>query len=195
MITTRTFIANVGDTSTGNAGPDAIETDIDNLLANDQLLLADIGDKTTLTTTTKTNLVNAINEHETEINNKAPSANPTFTGTVVLPSTTSIGTVTNTEIGYLDGVTSAIQTQLDGKSGTGHTHNYAGSSSAGGAATSAVVLQTARTINGVSFNGSANITVSAAANGGNSDTVDSKHIWVGLLANKGTDANTIYFCY
>ena len=46
---------------------------------------------------------------------KAPSAGPTFTGTVVLPSTTSIGTVDSTELGYLDGVTSAIQTQLDGK--------------------------------------------------------------------------------
>ena len=46
---------------------------------------------------------------------KADLANPTFTGTVVLPSTTSIGTVSNTEIGYLDGVTSAIQTQLGTK--------------------------------------------------------------------------------
>jgi hypothetical protein len=45
----------------------------------------------------------------------APLASPTFTGTVVLPSTTSIGTVTSTEIGYVDGVTSAIQTQLDAK--------------------------------------------------------------------------------
>lgn len=46
---------------------------------------------------------------------KANLASPTFTGTVVLPSTTSIGTVSNTEIGYLDGVTSAIQTQLETK--------------------------------------------------------------------------------
>ena len=46
---------------------------------------------------------------------KAPSADPTFTGTVTLPSTTSIGTVSNTEIGYLDGVTSAVQTQLNAK--------------------------------------------------------------------------------
>jgi hypothetical protein len=45
----------------------------------------------------------------------APAAGPTFTGTVVLPSTTSIGTVSSTEIGYVDGVTSAIQTQLDSK--------------------------------------------------------------------------------
>lgn len=39
-----------------------------------------------------------------------------------------------------------------------HSHSYAGSSSAGGAATSATKLQTARTINGTSFNGTANIT-------------------------------------
>ena len=45
----------------------------------------------------------------------APLASPTFTGTVVLPSTTSIGPVSSTEIGYLDGVTSNVQTQLDAK--------------------------------------------------------------------------------
>lgn len=39
----------------------------------------------------------------------------TFTGTTTLPSTTSIGTVSSTEIGYLDGVTSALQTQLNNK--------------------------------------------------------------------------------
>ena len=39
----------------------------------------------------------------------APIANPTFTGTVVLPSTTSIGTVSAAEISYVDGVTSSIQ--------------------------------------------------------------------------------------
>jgi hypothetical protein len=48
-------------------------------------------------------------------NLKANLAGPTFTGNVTLPSTTSIGNVTSTEIGYVDGVTSAIQTQLDTK--------------------------------------------------------------------------------
>lgn len=48
----------------------------------------------------------------------APLAAPTFTGTVVLPSTTSIGNVSATEIGYVDGVTSAIQTQINGKQST-----------------------------------------------------------------------------
>ena len=49
----------------------------------------------------------------------ATLANPTFTGTVTLPANTSIGNVTSTEIGYVDGVTSAIQTQLDTKASTG----------------------------------------------------------------------------
>lgn len=49
---------------------------------------------------------------------KAPLASPTFTGTVILPSTTSIGTVSDVEIGYLDGVTSAIQTQINSKAPT-----------------------------------------------------------------------------
>ena len=63
-----------------------------------------------------------------------------------------------------------LQTTLDGKSNTNHTHNYAGSSSAGGDATNALAcsgnaktstkLQTARTINGTSFDGSSNITTS-----------------------------------
>ena len=55
---------------------------------------------------------------QTALNLKSNSADPTFTGTVVLPSTTSIGTITATELGYVDGVTSAIQTQLDSKSAT-----------------------------------------------------------------------------
>ncbi len=48
----------------------------------------------------------------------APLASPTFTGTVVLPATTSIGNASGTEIGYLDGVTSAIQTQITAKEPT-----------------------------------------------------------------------------
>ena len=69
-----------------------------------------------------------------------------------------------------------------------HTHAYAGSSSVGGAATSALkctgnsatatTLQTARTINGTSFNGSANITTS---NWGTSRTL--------TIGNKGKSVN------
>ena len=52
---------------------------------------------------------------QTQIDAKSPSASPTFTGNVVLPSTTSIGNVSGTEISYLDGVTSSIQTQINTK--------------------------------------------------------------------------------
>jgi hypothetical protein len=62
---------------------------------------------------------------ETALAALAPIAAPTFTGTVTLPTTTSIGTVTSTQIGYVSGVTSAIQTQIDAKASssavTSHT--------------------------------------------------------------------------
>lgn len=54
----------------------------------------------------------------------------------------------------------AITTALNGKSATSHTHNYAGSSSAGGAATSAIKLSTPRKIGNASFDGTADITLS-----------------------------------
>ncbi len=56
------------------------------------------------------------------------------------------------------GATTAADARTNlGAAASSHTHNYAGSSSAGGAATSSVKLQTARTIDGMNFDGSANI--------------------------------------
>lgn len=58
---------------------------------------------------------------QTALDLKAPLESPsfvtsaTFAGTVTLPADTSIGTVTDTEIGYLAGLNSAIQGQLDDK--------------------------------------------------------------------------------
>lgn len=82
------------------------------------------------------------------------------TGTGIISSS-----VTSAELGYLSGVTSSVQTQLNNKAPLSHTHNYAGASSPGGPATSANRLATARTVqtdlgseNAVSFDGSANIT-------------------------------------
>lgn len=54
----------------------------------------------------------------------------------------------------------AITSALNGKSPTFHTHNYAGSSSSGGAATSAIKLSTPRKIGNASFDGTADITLS-----------------------------------
>ena len=77
-----------------------------------------------------------------------------------------------------------------------HTHNYAGSSSAGGAATTALActgnsatatkLATARTINGVSFDGSTNITITAAANGGTSSSCSGNSATASTLATART---------
>jgi microcystin-dependent protein len=54
---------------------------------------------------------------------------PTVTGTATLPSTTSIGNVSSTEISYVDGVTSPIQTQLNTNTPVGMISIHAGSSS------------------------------------------------------------------
>ncbi len=62
------------------------------------------------------NSINSLSNTVTTLStDKAPLSSPSFTGTVVLPSTTSIGDVSATEIGYLNNVTSAIQTQLNNK--------------------------------------------------------------------------------
>lgn len=67
-------------------------------------LAAALGDDANFSTTITNNLAL-----------KANLAGPTFTGSVTLPATTAIGDVSNLEIGYLNGVTSSIQTQLNAK--------------------------------------------------------------------------------
>lgn len=65
----------------------------------------------------------------------ATVASLTATGTVTLPSTTSIGDVSATELSYVNGVTSAIQTQLDALSSSGVTGSmvaYLGTSAPSG---------------------------------------------------------------
>jgi len=68
----------------------------------------------TLNTTVGT-AVSDLGNLTTAVGLKAPLAAPTFTGVVVLPSTTSVGDVSSTELGHLNGVTSAVQTQIDAK--------------------------------------------------------------------------------
>lgn len=93
-------------------------------------------------------------------------------GTWVIPTNTTYSVGTSSYLGITklytetgsatDGTMTqnAITTALNGKSATGHTHNYAGSSSAGGAATSAIKLSTPRKIGNASFDGTADITLS-----------------------------------
>lgn len=80
------------------------------------------------TTSTEIGYVNGVTSAiQTQLNLKAPLASPTFSGTITTPLTSSralvtgasnelaVATTTSTEIGYVNGVTSAIQTQLDAK--------------------------------------------------------------------------------
>ena len=91
--------------------------------------IADVIDLSPSTLDTLNELAAAINDDanffttiQTSLGLKANLEGPTFTGTVTLPATTAIGNVSATEIGYLDGVTSAIQTQINGKAASVHTH-------------------------------------------------------------------------
>lgn len=81
-------------------------------------------------------------------------------GTWVIPTNTTYSVGTSSYLGItklytetgsaIDGTMTqnAITSALNGKSPTSHTHNYAGSSSSGGAANSANKLATARTVSG-----------------------------------------------
>lgn len=62
-----------------------------------------------------TNLNTNLSNLTTTVETKAPIASPTFTGNVVLPSTTTIGNISGTEIAQLDGITNNIQEQLNNK--------------------------------------------------------------------------------
>jgi len=75
-------------------------------------------------TGTEINYVDGVTSNvQTQLDAKASAANPTFTGTSTIPTaaitTLNLGgtdvTATAAELNYVDGVTSAIQTQLDAK--------------------------------------------------------------------------------
>jgi hypothetical protein len=80
-----------------------------------------------------------------------------ISGTVSLPSTTSIGGVSATEIGYLDGVTDSIQTQLGNKANTTGPTTFTG--------TTTVNILNATTVNATTVNATTvNATTANATN-------------------------------
>jgi hypothetical protein len=143
---------------------------------------------------------------QTQLDAKAPSAGPTFTGTVVLPSTTSIGTVSNTEIGYLDGVTSAIQTQIGSKVGLSGNESIAGiktfsnttdasNSTTGGTVVSGGLAVAKKLYVGNNINGSGNATFAGVVSAASvtTDDVTAGVIWTtggidadGTIVSKGS---------
>jgi hypothetical protein len=94
----------------------------------------------------------------------APKASPTFTGTV------TAGVINGTSFNSITALSSTTPAALGTAAvGTSTTvarsdHVHLAPTTITGNAGTATTLQTARTINGTSFNGSANITVTAAAN-------------------------------
>lgn len=68
----------------------------------------------TLITPTELSYIGGVTSNiQTQISSKSPIVSPTFTGNVVLPSTTTIGLISSTEIANLNNSTSNIQDQLD----------------------------------------------------------------------------------
>jgi hypothetical protein len=128
-------VANVSDVEIGYL--DGVTSAIQTQLSGKQAVVANVSD-------VEIGYLDGVTSGiQTQIDTKAPLASPTFTGTVTLPSGTVTSTmildgtianadinaaaaidwtklgisstVSSTEIGYVDGVTSAIQTQIDTK--------------------------------------------------------------------------------
>lgn len=85
---------------------------------------------------------------------------------------TYVGNLYNELIGKINGKANSshthsisnvenLESSLASKSDSNHVHNYAGSTSNGGSANSALKLATARAINGINFDGTAPITITA----------------------------------
>jgi hypothetical protein len=76
------------------------------MILNGTIADADINEYAEIAQSKVANLVN-------DLANKAPKLSPTFLGSVVLPTDTTIGDISATELGYVNGVTSGIQYQID----------------------------------------------------------------------------------
>ena len=93
----------------------------------------------------------------------------------------------------------AVKAALDDKSNSDHTHNYAGSSSPGGAATSASKLATARTItltgavNGsATFDGSENITITTTGDSEAASFLAAHPVGAIYHTTKSDNPSTVY---
>ena len=120
----------------------AAKSDLD-ALANTVSGKADTGHKHAISDVT--NLQSSLDAKQAIITGGATSiVSNNLTASRALVSDASgkvaVSAVTSTELGYLDGVTSAIQSQLDGKSASGHGHDAA-TTSASGFMTAAMVTK------------------------------------------------------
>lgn len=130
-----------------------------------------------------TALTNNNTATNTALSLKAPLASPTFTGTV-----------TGTFSGNVTGNTSGIHTGNVTGNLTGNVTGNADTATSATSASTAVKLTTARNINGVAFDGTADITVIAAAgtlsgNTLNSTVLSSSLTSIGTLTNLAVTGN------
>jgi hypothetical protein len=97
----------------------------------------------------------------------------------------------------MDGVTSSVQAQLDGKAASKHTHNYAGSASAGGAANSANIVNITRPAKSILevAGDMAIFTEAIYFFGGDGLTYGAPVNYVIINAKKGANHRTILDCY
>ena len=126
---TGAYAAGLGLTLVGNSFSVGTESNARIVVNQDTIDLAPVASSNTNTGSNATYFVasvtvddygrvTGVQKTNVSFSGYAPTASPTFTGSVTLPSDTAIGTVSGTEIGYLDGVTSAIQSQLNDKAPT-----------------------------------------------------------------------------
>lgn len=109
----------------------AVETSL-NFTAS-KAISSDVNGRLAVATTTlaELNFVSGVTSAiQTQLNAKAPTASPTFSGTITTALTANralttgaagvlaVSATTDTEVGYLSGVTSAIQTQINAKRAT-----------------------------------------------------------------------------
>src|SRR3990167_6762092 len=90
-----------------------------------KMLKADANGLPVDATNTDAQVASAVTNSHAEVHTHALAAGATDVTATAAEVNKLAGTpagLTATEIGYVDGVTSAIQTQIDGKSDTGHTH-------------------------------------------------------------------------
>ena len=119
-----------------NGGDIAISSDGKMTISNSKVIAEKIANSTITKVKLSNDVQNSLSKADTALQSETDPTVPAWA------KATSKPTYTAEEVGAAS---------------SNHTHNYAGSSSAGGAATSANKLTTARSINGMNFNGTTNI--------------------------------------
>lgn len=147
---------------------DEIQELIDITLSEERVLVSDVNGAITsssLPADKLQHLANVTDDIQKQIDERQTTivANASDDDIVILTGTNGTNEVTysasHADSGVTAGTYRSVTVDAKGHVTAGSNPNYAGSSSDGGAATSAVKLQTSRTINGVSFNGTSNIII------------------------------------